>query len=73
MAWKRCGGFEVMSKLLEVSYWKLKKWMVVNEVGMMKSVGCTIDVTVEEKKKECVKSNDEVGECDKSSVHYSFC
>ena len=53
MAWKRCGGFEVMSKLLEVSYWKLKKWMVVNEVGMMKSVGCTIDVMVEEEKKEC--------------------
>ena len=46
---------------------------MVNEVGMMNSVGCTIDVMVEKEEKECVKSNDEVGKCDKSSVRYSFC
>ena len=46
---------------------------MVNEVGMMNSVGCTIDVMVDEEKTECVKSNDEAGECDKSSVHDSFC
>ena len=47
--------------------------MVVKKLSMMDSVGCTIDVMVKEQKKECVRSSDKVGECNKSSVHYSSC
>ena len=46
---------------------------MAKKLSMVDSVGYTMDVLANDEKKECLSSSDTVGECNKSSVHYSSC